>query len=145
MAGNVAEWVSDWYDPRFYSRPEAQNPNTTGPTAGTNKVVRGGSWDAVPFFARTIHRQDRVPNDATAWIGFRCASDTDAVVPATGGGSNGNAGPIGVFTPTTDPAFAGSAGSEEESLANAQPTLRPLPTNTQSAPPTPLTPLAPGG
>jgi formylglycine-generating enzyme required for sulfatase activity len=152
MAGNVAEWVSDWYDPTFYRNPAASTPNTTGPAAGTNKVVRGGSWDAVPFFARTVHRQDRLPNDPTAWIGFRCASDNAAVpiVPTAAGGA-----PLGVFTPTAEiggaaiPPGGAAVGSEEESLANAQPTQPPAPislaTNTPVAPALPTATLAAGG
>ncbi len=152
LAGNVAEWVSDWYDPTFYRNPAASTPNTTGPAVGTNKVVRGGSWDAVPFFARTVHRQDRLPNDPTAWIGFRCASTNAAPVPDTSvaGGSS----PIGVFTPTAEISGVavppgGNNASSEESLANAQPTQPPAPvfapTNTVVIPPTAVTPLAAGG
>ncbi len=73
MAGNVAEWVSDWYDPRFYGSPEATIADPTGPVSGTDKVVRGGSWDAVPFFSRSVSRQSWNPLQSTAWIGFRCA------------------------------------------------------------------------
>ena len=42
MLGNVAEWVSDWYDPTFYERSPEQNPS--GPLEGDAKVIRGGSW-----------------------------------------------------------------------------------------------------
>jgi formylglycine-generating enzyme required for sulfatase activity len=145
MAGNVAEWVQDWYDPFFYRSPAASAPNTIGPAAGTDKVVRGGSWDAVPFFARSVHRQNRVPNDATAWIGFRCAADTAGEPITTIGGGVGGAdtSPLGVFTPTPDlAAFGGApAADSEEQLANSPPTMPPLPTR----PPTLAATLAPGG
>ncbi len=75
MAGNVAEWVSDWYSPDYYRSPNASGLNPIGPAAGDQKVVRGGSWDAKPFFARTVHRQSFVPSQAGAWLGFRCAAD----------------------------------------------------------------------
>ncbi len=81
MAGNVAEWVSDWYDPVFYSSADASLPNPTGPTAGTEKVIRGGSWDAKPFFARSVHRQSMPPTNSGSWVGFRCAADAPAVLP----------------------------------------------------------------
>lgn len=75
LAGNVAEWVSDWYDPQFYNRPEATITAPTGPISGTEKVVRGGSWDDLPFFARSVHRMSQPPNEPTASIGFRCVED----------------------------------------------------------------------
>ncbi len=81
MAGNVAEWVSDWYDPAYYSAAETNAVDPTGPTAGTEKVIRGGSWDAKPFFARSVHRQSLAPTDSGSWIGFRCAADAPAVLP----------------------------------------------------------------
>ncbi len=81
MAGNVAEWVNDWYDPAFYSTPDATIPNPTGPTVGTDKVIRGGSWDAKPFFARSVHRQSLPPVETGSWVGFRCAADAPAVLP----------------------------------------------------------------
>ena len=75
MAGNVAEWVFDWYQPNYYAQPDASGLNPTGPVAGTDRVIRGGSWDALPFFARTVHRQHEPPGDAYLWLGFRCAAD----------------------------------------------------------------------
>jgi formylglycine-generating enzyme required for sulfatase activity len=77
MAGNVAEWVSDWYDPAFYQNPSASGLNPTGPTSGDQKVVRGGSWDAKPFFARSVHRQSADPVGGYLWVGFRCVQDMD--------------------------------------------------------------------
>ncbi len=81
MAGNVAEWVSDWYDPTFYTTPAASAENLLGPTVGTEKVIRGGSWDGKPFFARAAHRQSLQPQETGSWIGFRCADDAPAVLP----------------------------------------------------------------
>lgn len=40
MSGNAAEWCSDWYD----KYPSAAQTNPTGPTSGTRRVNRGGSW-----------------------------------------------------------------------------------------------------
>ncbi|MEO8609974.1 MAG: formylglycine-generating enzyme family protein [Chloroflexota bacterium] len=75
MAGNVAEWVSDWYDAAYYSNSAASGLDPKGPPAGEEKVVRGGSWDAKPFFARSVHRQSANPSGGYAWIGFRCVED----------------------------------------------------------------------
>ncbi len=106
LAGNVAEWVSDWYQPNYYSQTDASGLNPQGPVTGTTKVARGGSWDTVPFFARAVHRQDFDPLTQTLFLGFRCVSDD---VPALGtGGSTGGAGsvipsPTGVVLPTQNP------------------------------------------
>ncbi|MFQ3566251.1 MAG: SUMF1/EgtB/PvdO family nonheme iron enzyme [Aggregatilineales bacterium] len=151
MAGNVAEWVFDWYDPRFYSRPEATLPDPQGPATGQTKVVRGGSWDTVPFFTRTVHRQERGPLDPTASIGFRCVADIDSVpspiqpqTPLTGGGqleAAGGSAPAGQGL--IDPSQLGviPGGADEEITANAAPTLPPRPT----AIPAPVGTLDPGG
>lgn len=83
LAGNVAEWVQDWYRSDYYSLQEAQSQsqvilNPSGPVNGITKVVRGGSWDTMPFFLRTMHRQDYAPNEARLDVGFRCVEDLDA-------------------------------------------------------------------
>ncbi len=142
LAGNIAEWVSDWYDVRYYANPTASIPDPTGPAAGSDKVNRGGSWDTMPFFARTVHRRNQPPLDPTADIGFRCAQNVGAEAPA-------NTSPIG----STDPLIGGSdlslptgtpdpatLGTNEEEFNSAQPTVPPIPTQIQ-----PTITLAAGG
>ncbi|MEO8393439.1 MAG: SUMF1/EgtB/PvdO family nonheme iron enzyme [Chloroflexota bacterium] len=141
MAGNVAEWVSDWYDPRFYGRPEAGIANPQGPSSGTEKVIRGGSWDAVPFFARTVHRQSQAPNLPTAYIGFRCVVDANSQQPTSASplGANTNNNSSDIPLPTAAPL----GGSSEENTANSQPTLPPPPASATRSGPAPT--LVPGG
>ncbi len=110
MAGNVAEWVSDWYSPVYYSSPNASGLNPTGPDSGEQKVVRGGSWDAKPFFARAVHRQSFAPNLGGAWLGFRCAADYELeftpspvatqVTPTAGPSATPTDTPAPTITPT---------------------------------------------
>lgn len=72
MAGNVWQWVSDWYDADYYAVGEYRNPQ--GPPSGRFRCVRGGSWvnDDVSFL-RCAHRHE-VPGDTYAYsIGFRIA------------------------------------------------------------------------
>jgi formylglycine-generating enzyme required for sulfatase activity len=71
MAGNVAEWVSDWYNETYYSRSPSEYPS--GPSAGDQKVVRGGSVNS--FDVRTTVRDYLWPTEAQPYIGIRCAKD----------------------------------------------------------------------
>lgn len=74
MAGNVAEWVRDWYGFDYYGIMPDRNP--PGPTSGRYKVVRGGSWKSRPMMLRAATRGGSVPDQRAATIGFRCAKST---------------------------------------------------------------------
>jgi formylglycine-generating enzyme required for sulfatase activity len=69
MAGNVMEWVSDWYDRDYYTHSPQQNPQ--GPDSGTIRITRGGSWRWVDI--QCVFRNPVVPASADVF-GFRCVA-----------------------------------------------------------------------
>ena len=89
MAGNVFEWVQDWYSSNYYSTDETRNP--IGPQLQKiknvevisnkpesdlkKKVIRGGSWFAPAQSITTTHRfwNDPINNSYGVGLGFRCA------------------------------------------------------------------------
>ncbi len=71
MAGNVAEWVHDWFGFDYYSVTPDRNPR--GPSTGRYKGVRGGSWKSRPNLLRTASRNGATPDQRSATVGFRCA------------------------------------------------------------------------
>jgi formylglycine-generating enzyme len=73
MAGSLYEWVADWYDDEYYAKTPSQNPR--GPSEGTQKVQRGGSYTNNPYRLRASFRTKDNPTEARPNVGFRCVQD----------------------------------------------------------------------
>ena len=69
MGDNVHEWCLDWYDPQYYVISPEHNP--TGPSSGTRRVSRGGSWRHHVKASRNAHRSSLPPEFRYTDYGFR--------------------------------------------------------------------------
>lgn len=69
MSGNVWEWCSDRYDSDYYKNSPSQNPK--GPSKGSYRVIRGGSWLSAPRNCRVARRDYYTPTFRDSGIGFR--------------------------------------------------------------------------
>ena len=77
LAGNLYEWVADWYDEAVYTPTPTINPR--GPAEGTVKVQRGGSYINGPYRLRSAFRTKGEPTEHDPHVGFRCAQDAAAL------------------------------------------------------------------
>ncbi len=74
MTGNVWEWTADWFDPAYYARSPRTDPH--GPSAGTARVMRGGSYLCHASYCnryRVDARSSNTPDSSTGNLGFRVA------------------------------------------------------------------------
>ncbi len=67
--GNVMEWCADWYGDDYYKHSPQDDPS--GPSTGTYRALRGGSWLRLPDFFWCAYRNRRVPDYVRDCVGFR--------------------------------------------------------------------------
>jgi formylglycine-generating enzyme required for sulfatase activity len=71
LHGNLAEWCSDWYRPRYYSRCARKDP--PGPKSGVYRILRGGAWGDRAHSCRTSRRIHFSPDSRHDALGVRVA------------------------------------------------------------------------
>ena len=76
LAGNIAEWVSDWYDKNYYKTSKYDNPQ--GPEYGINHTIRGGAWNSLQGYLRSSARFGYDEAKDFYGIGCRCALSAEA-------------------------------------------------------------------
>ena len=75
VAGNVSEWVADYYKDDYYTASPLKDP--TGPFMGKYRSMRGGSWKDFDNFLRTSRRNYDLPSGRFNYLGFRCAQSRE--------------------------------------------------------------------
>jgi sulfatase modifying factor 1 len=73
MSGNVWEWVNDWHSSTYYASSPSVDP--PGPSSGSFRVLRGGSWLYVSYGCRSSNREYDYPSSVSSYFGFRVVRD----------------------------------------------------------------------
>lgn len=126
MAGNVFEWVADWYNPTYYV--EAPTDNPPGPETGERRSVRSSGFNSAYFETEAARRFKSRPTNHRDDLGFRCVVDDPlhfapfceqvVVYGRNAGSSSPGAGSVSVTCPTLSISQAQWCGSNNTPLTN---------------------------
>jgi len=75
MAGNVWEWVADWYSDTYYKKSPLENP--LGPDSGQYRILRGGMWMSNGGTLRASYRYSVASDYTDYFVGFRCVRNVN--------------------------------------------------------------------
>ena len=75
MHGNAWEWTADWHDDHYYAVSPVDDPK--GPSSGSVRVRRGGSWHTWSFYARSSYRNWNAPGTRYTLVGMRLLREAD--------------------------------------------------------------------
>jgi formylglycine-generating enzyme required for sulfatase activity len=81
MAGNVWEYVADWFDPDYYKNAPNEDPPGPNSSPTEQRVLRSGSYANYQHYARIANRGAVEPGTSTQFRGFRCVVEVTAVPP----------------------------------------------------------------
>ncbi len=73
MAGNLWEWVTNWYSESYQAKMPDSNP--PGPKSGDEKMIRGGGWGSKPQYVRTTNKDGDSDYVGSTGNGFRCVEE----------------------------------------------------------------------
>ena len=101
MHGNAQEWCQDWYDAKWYEKNSPSDSN--GPSSGSYRVLRGGTWLLYASYCRSACRITAAPSARAHHYGFRCVRVLDTTADSQLATASGKPALL-VIPPAADPA-----------------------------------------
>ena len=130
MAGNVMEWVFDWYDSDYYSGSVEKNPENTSYSG--KKVLRGGSWFGNSIGVGSANRSWGPPDNVCDQVGFRCLIVPTEDRSIKNSEPENSLIPTRTVTPTNSESENSSIPTGTDTPTNSEPENSSIPTRTST-------------